>query len=307
MLLVQCVVVGVCSMPCFHPLKAMRSTDGVKILRPDAPLFNLRIPCGQCVGCRLERSRQWAVRCMHEASCHTENSFVTLTYDEEHLPRDRSLDYDVFQRFMKRLRKAYLDRVIKFYMCGEYGETYARPHFHAILFGIDWPDKQVFSVRDGVRLYTSEALARLWPNGFSSIGDVTFESCAYVARYVMKKVTGDAAAAHYRMVDTETGELYDRKPEFNRMSLKPGIGGTWFSRFHTDVFPHDYVVSRGVKCKPPKYYDRLYHRLDNEAAEAVKEKRVLDSAERWEDNTRARLEVKEVVTKARISKLKRSI
>lgn len=285
----------------------MRGSDGVKILPADAALFNLKIPCGQCVGCRLERSRQWAVRCMHEASLHEHNCFLTLTYNDANLPHDRSLDYSHFQKFMKRVRKAFTGQEIKFYMCGEYGETYERPHFHAILFGLDWADKEIFTIRQGMHLYTSKTLERLWTYGFASIGDVTFESCAYVARYVMKKVTGTKAEEHYKMVDTETGELYDRVPEFNRMSLKPGIGATWFERYHTDVFPHDYVVSRGVKCKPPKYYDKLFHRLDAKTMDDIKDKRVVDAEENWEDNTRARLEVKETVTKARISQLKRSI
>lgn len=195
-------------MPCFKPLDAFIS----KHYHPDTGkrsiLFgvpgnvmafdSVKLPCGQCVGCRLERSRQWALRCMHESKLHDRNCFITLTYDEAHLPPDRGLHYRDFQLFMKRLRKRFGDN-IRFYMCGEYGEKVGRPHFHACLFGHDFDDKKLWSTTPAKsKLYRSESLEELWPNGFSSVGDVTFESAAYVARYITKKITGEAAESHYK-------------------------------------------------------------------------------------------------------------
>ena len=166
-----------------------------------------KLPCGQCVGCRLERSRQWAIRCMHEAQMHEDNCFITLTFNPESLD-DRSnpwsLDVRDFQLFMKRLRKKY-GAGIRFYHCGEYGELNKRPHYHACIFGFDFPDKRLWKVTNsGHRLYISESLDELWPFGFCTIGNVTFESAAYVARYIMKKVNGDAAADHYEWIDEDT-------------------------------------------------------------------------------------------------------
>ena len=151
------------------------------------------VPCGQCIGCRLERSRQWAIRCVHEASLHTDNCFITLTYSPDCLPSDGSLNHDDFQKFFKRLRKHIAPKKIRYYMCGEYGEDLqqpsklGRPHFHACLFGLDFDDKQLYIVRDDVKLYTSATLEKIWGKGFVTIGDVTFESAAYVARYIAKK------------------------------------------------------------------------------------------------------------------------
>lgn len=194
-------------MPCYKPLDAWRpdSSTGSKklIFSYNSKTCNsltphLQVPCGRCVGCRLERSRQWAIRCVHEASLHEKNCFITLTYNDENLPADQSLHYEPFQLFMKRLRKKY-GSGIRFYMCGEYGEKLARPHFHACLFGHDFDDKKVWKKTDaGSVLYRSAELEKLWPFGYSSVGDVSFESAAYVARYIMKKITGEAAESHYK-------------------------------------------------------------------------------------------------------------
>lgn len=295
-------------MPCYHPLKAIRDSDGVRILPSDARLYTMLLPCGQCIGCRLERSRQWAVRCMHEVSLHEHNCFITLTYNDANLPRDLSLDYGHFQLFMKRLRKHVAPKRVRFYMCGEYGGDFGRPHFHAMLFGTDFDDKVLHAkTGSGSYIYRSKTLESLWTFGFSSIGDATFETAAYVARYVMKKVTGKAAKGHYEIVDCESGEISDRTPEFNRMSLKPGIGGAWFDKFSADVYPHDFVVVNGVTAKPPRYYDRLLKRIDADVYDEIVEQRMLDMGEKWRDNTRARLAVKETVTKARLAKFRRDL
>ena len=209
-------------MPCYHPLDAARTAAGIIIFhRNHSNIVEvLKLPCGQCVGCRLERSRQWAIRCVHEASLYDDNCFITLTYRDADLPADMSLNLKHFQKFMKRLRKRF-GSGIRFYHCGEYGTLLGRPHYHACIFNFDFPDKKLFTIRDGINLYTSQALDELWPYGFSTIGSVTFESAAYTARYIMKKINGDAAKDHYEYVNPSTGEISLRKPEYTTMSRLP--------------------------------------------------------------------------------------
>lgn len=252
-------------MGCFRPLKGYRSAQktatGKRSIVFNARLglvdFPVDLPCGQCIGCRLERSRQWAMRCVHEASLYDRNCFITLTYRDEDLPPGGTLVVKDFQDFMKRLRKRFGEG-IRFFHCGEYGEKFARPHYHACLFNFDFEDKKLWKEVRGNKLFTSEALEELWPFGFSTIGEVTFESAAYVARYITKKITGSEASAHYSTVNEATGEVSERKPEYTTMSRRPGIAKGWFDRFSSDVYPSDQVVLRGKVMKPPKYYDRLF-------------------------------------------------
>ncbi|QXP07956.1 MAG: replication initiator protein [Arizlama microvirus] len=297
-------------MACFHPLQAYQTSDGSIIFseRKGDVVRSLSLPCGQCRGCRLERSRQWAVRCMHEASLHEENCFITLTYDNDHCPTDRSLNYGDYQRFMKRFRKRFKDSTIRFYMAGEYGEKFERPHFHACIFGFNFPDRTLWKrTPSGALIYRSKLLEDLWPFGYSSIGDVTFESAAYVARYVMKKRTGKGVGDHYETTDFETGEIKDRVPEFNRMSLKPGIGYEWYRKFSSDIYPHDYVVINGREARPPKFYDKKFADDFPEEFEALQFQRFVDAVDRFDDNTDERLHVKEQVLEAKFSRLKRNI
>lgn len=302
-------------MACSFPIVAYRGYDG-KVLfggrksrdRGD----ELLLPCGQCVRCRLERSRQWAVRCVHEASLYDENSYVTLTYDDAHLPAERSLQYGDYQRFMKRLRKRFSDRVVRFYMCGEYGGQTLRPHYHACLFNVSFPDQLYFKTDNGNKLYTSRLLSELWPFGHSTVGAVTFESAAYIARYCVEKITGAAAEAHYRRVDAETGEVFQVCPEFNRMSLRPGIGGSWVRAFFKDVYPRGKVVVRGHESNTPRYYDKLLRRgFDRRFNELVHrdlvDARQYAAACHSDDNRPARLVVKEAVAAARLKFKKRSL
>ena len=245
---------------------------------------------------------------MHEASLHEQNCFITLTYDNDHCPTDRSLNYGDFQRFMKRFRKRFKDSTIRFYMAGEYGEKFERPHFHACIFGFNFPDLTLWKrTPSGALIYRSKSLEDLWPFGYSSVGDVTFESAAYVARYVMKKRTGKGVGDHYETTDMETGEIKDRTPEFNRMSLKPGIGYGWYKRFTTDIYPHDYVVINGREARPPKFYDKKFADDFPEEFEALQFQRFVDAVDRFDDNTDERLCVKEQVLEAKFSRLKRNI
>lgn len=287
-------------MPCYSPLQAYKTKSGdvvfSELKRHDID-YQFNLPCGQCIGCRLERSRQWAVRCMHEASLYKNNSFITLTYEDAKLPERNSLYYPHFQLFLKRLRKHAGPTRVRFYMCGEYGEQTNRPHYHACLFNWDWEDKRYWrTTATGEKSYRSDALEKLWPHGNAETGSVTFESAAYVARYIMKKVTGKNAEEHYN----------GREPEFNEMSLKPGIGANWFELWKKDVYPHDYVIVRGVKAKPPKYYDQMLKRIDPILLDTIKENRELEGYKHHQDNTPERLAVKEIVATAKVNQLKRT-
>lgn len=292
-------------MPCYSPLSAWRDkASGAIYFRDTGRGDRIDLPCGRCIGCRLERSRQWATRIMLEAQAYEKTSFVTLTYSPENLPSPPSLNYEHFQKFMKRLRKRFGH--VRFFMCGEYGESTRRPHYHACFFGIDFADDRRLHGRtpQGHSLYVSPALADLWSYGHCLIGELTFESAAYVARYVLKKVTGQPAEAHYRYVD-DAGEVHQLEPEFCRMSLKPGIGAKWFERYQRDVYPHDYLIVNGHKVKPPRYFDKLMKRIDPLSLVDIKDMREYNGYQRRDDATDDRLKVREEVKRAAISSLKR--
>lgn len=269
-------------------------------------LRELTLPCGQCIGCKLRRSVEWAMRCMHERQMHDDSCFVTLTYRPEDLPLQGQLVYRHFQLFMKRLRKQ--RGSVRFFMAGEYGGLYGRPHFHALLFGTDFLDRVPYKrMASGSWLYTSAVLDKLWGGGFSSVGDVTFESAAYVARYCTKKITGRAAESHYERVDESSGEIYQLEPEFAGMSLKPGIGETWYRKYMAEVLCRDAVIVNGVAVKPPRYYDRLLSTLNLEEKEWIDFQRGLKARELGDDYTPDRLRVREQVARARLSFSKRTL
>jgi len=230
------------------------------------------IPCGSCIGCRLEKSRQWAIRCIHEASLYDNNCFITLTYNNEHLPHTRSLIKRDFVLFMKRLRKQF-GQGIRFFQSGEYGDQLSRPHYHACLFNFTFKDKEELFLNNSkdVKLYRSATLEKLWPYGFSTIGDVTFESAAYVARYCTKKITGEKADEHYGFSYgwNKDGEFVKRPRvrEYCSMSRRPGLGSKWFDKFKSDCFPHDEVVVKGFPSKVPRYYDEKFN-IDSGIQEA---------------------------------------
>jgi len=316
-------------MPCFKPRHVWREPElnpvnGKYIIvwnpAQSSRLVPITLPCQQCSGCRLERSRQWAIRCMHEAKLHLQNTFITLTYDDEHLPDLSSLEHSHFQEFMKCLRerlryaqkKQGLTKAqrkangVRYYMCGEYGETFGRPHFHACLFNYDFPDKKPWKKIKGNQLYTSSLLQSLWPHGFSSIGSLTFESAAYVARYIMKKRTGASAAEHYEILDAY-GEYHQRKPEYTKMSLKPGIAKNWLLKNLTDVYPSDSVILRGNEVKPPKYYDKIFEILYPSDMEEIKFNRLTSAKKYADNNTPERLAVRELVHSKKLEQLKRTI
>lgn len=247
------------------------------------------------------------MRCMHEAQMHENNCYITLTYADEHVPTGYSLRYPDWQQFMRRVRKHFKATPIRFYMAGEYGDKFERPHFHAILFGIDFNDKQYLRTNhNGDKLYTSATLSRLWKKGIASVGAATFQSAAYVARYVMKKITGDLAATHYTYID-QHGEIHSRQPEFNRMSLKPGIGKTWYDKFKNDVFPSDHVITNGFPSKTPRYYDKQLAKENEQLLLKLKEARNAKQLLSAKDNTPKRLAAKEKVAEAKTKMLKRTL
>jgi len=292
-------------MACFRPIPAWRSNTvnpetgkrGITFTFKDAYAdMQITLPCGQCIGCRLERSRQWAMRCVHEASLYERNCFITLTYDNEHLPGDGSLNKKHFQDFMKRLRKA-VGSGVRYFHCGEYGEQLGRPHYHACLFNYDFPDKKLWKKSEGGDLYVSENLNELWGSGYCILGDVTFDSAAYVARYITKKITGDRAEAHYR----------GKQPEYTTMSRRPGIGFEWFVKWASDCYPSDTVIMRGKEMRPPKFYDNKFELTNPEEFAYVKNERLKKAREPWdEENSPARQLTKERVQIANLNHLKRS-
>ncbi len=302
-------------MPCFRPMQVYRSRFENKSGKRGL-VFNeteglagsgFLIACRQCVGCRLEKSRQWAIRCVHEAQLHEDNCYITLTFNDENLPVNGSLDVKYYQDFMKRLRFHYRPKIIRYFHCGEYGEDYGRPHYHACLFGHDFEDKHLYTVRDGIPLYTSATLDKIWSHGFSTIGAVTFQSAAYVARYVMKKITGDQAEEHYKSLDPETGEIFDLAPEYTTMSRRPGIGAGWYALFKSEVYPFDEIIMNEQAMQPPKFYDSRLEVEDLQAHTAIKASRVEKAKAHKHDQTPERLRTRETVKLAQVSQLKRNI
>lgn len=264
------------------------------------------LPCGGCIGCKIDRSRDWAVRCYHESLMHDESMFITLTYDDPHLPPDYGVHVRTWQLFNKRLRKSIQPAKTRFFACGEYGDKTLRPHYHALIFGYLFPDLVLYSIKRNNRIYTSKSLDGLWPYGLATIGTVNYQSAGYVARYVMKKQNGDNehTLAHYLRVHPVTGQVHRVKPEFCVQSRRPGLGLSWFHKYKTDAFPSDFVVVNGKKHSVPKYYLKL---IEEEEANRIKRLRKQSAIPRRADNTPARLSVRELVKLDSLSKLKREL
>lgn len=242
------------------------------------------VPCGQCIGCRLESSRQWMIRIVHESKMHEANSFVTLTYDDEHLPKDGSLQLEDWQKFAKRLRKTV--GPFRFYHCGEYGETTGRPHYHAAVFGLDFEeDRELYNDVGGHKQFTSGRLERTWGKGFAVIGSLTYDSASYVASYVTKKITGGKAEAHYE----------GRRPEYSTMSRRPGIGKGYFDKWADQMYPRDEVIVKGHKMRPPKYYDSLAAESFGELVDQALKKKRREFEICYADQTPERRAVREKV------------
>lgn len=294
-------------MPCYHPVKAFRTPDGVcfsELGRFDI-VGSIELPCGQCIGCRMRRASDWELRVMHEASLHAESCFLTLTYAPGKLPPYGSLCHEDVQKFLRALRKK-LRKPVRFYMCGEYGELHDRPHYHICLFGVDFADRVLCGrSSSGADLFESQLLTQLWHHGRATVQPLVRETASYCARYIMKKVLGDAAKAHYTRVDAD-GVMHEVKPEYAAMSLKPGIGAGWFEKYSRDVFPHDKVVSNGSERRVPRYYDKLARRSPIDT-DSVEFNRLVKAKRFAKDQTEDRLAVREQVHLARVSTLKRDL
>lgn len=283
-------------MPCFHPLRGWENpeictADGKKKIfffkkpGPYPGMVECPVPCGQCRGCRHAKATEWAIRGTHEASLYDSNAFITLTICGGSNPRHKDCTHKIlskkhrktlvksdFQKFLKRLRKHYYGNSksdVRYLHCGEYGEKFARPHHHAILFNHQFEDQKLFSKKNNY--YTSSTLKKLWPYGNHAIGAATYESIGYVARYVLKKINGEMAPAHY----------LGRQPEYNTMSRRPGIAREWYEKYKTsDVFPRDYIALNGHKLKVPKYYNHCYELTNPEEYSILREMRITRAKQR---------------------------
>lgn len=297
-------------MTCYSPMTLYPSKKGINPETGKIPLTGYkqstmkngqRVPCGKCIGCHLEWSRQWAVRCMAEKQTQEFSEFITLTYRDDALvygkaehgtlvPRDLEL-------FWKRLRKAYGDG-IRYFACGEYGDKSNRPHYHAIVYGCDIKDKKYQYTKNGSQLYSSDTLDNIWTHGSCIIGDVTFESVAYVARYILKKAEGKTR--HYY-------ESNGIEPEFVRMSRRPGLGLEWLKRYHKDVYPNDKMVIRnGVKVRPPRYFDLKMDSKNPQLMEQIRNLRKINAEKVWQENEPPRLKIRQRIKKTSISILLRN-
>lgn len=238
-------------MRCLHPRQVGFQADGKTIAwsykKCDKQFATFAIPCGKCIECRLEYARQWAIRCVHEAKMHEENSFITLTYDDQHLESTK-LIYKHFQDFMKNLRHTTSNK-ISYFVTGEYGDKRKRPHWHALVF--NWRPTDLihkYTNERGDRVYSSERLSLLWGRGIAECGSVTFESAGYCARYAAKKLVHGKDDAH----------------PFQPISKKSSgraIGRSWLEKYYKDAFNHGEIIILGKnkevhKCGIPRYYEK---------------------------------------------------
>lgn len=267
-------------MTCTKPLYGWWSTSGKFTAKAseaylDAPM---EINCGRCIGCRLAKTSDWATRIMHEAQLHNQNAFVTLSYNDDKLPRkgdiiskrkgtyvkeNYTLVTEHLQTFFKRLRKYLEPKKIRYFACGEYGSRlgrenynrlyqrdFGRPHYHCIIFDYFPDDIKIYKETKFGKLYTSAKLEKLWKNGFVIIGNVDYESASYTASYTIKKFRGkpDDVKKYYG----------NNIPEFACMSRKPGIAYDWYEKYKKSTFDTGTVVMRGHERNPPKYYQRKF-------------------------------------------------
>ena len=234
---------------------------------------------------------------------HDLNSFVTLTYDDKHLPDDYSVNVRTLQLFFKRLRKS-LPHKIRYFACGEYGDLNLRPHYHALIFNYSPNDKILYKKSNNHNLYTSSSLSEQWTFGNAWLGSVTFQSAGYVARYVVKKQYGDLVASHYTRTHPLTGELVRVQPEFCTQSRRPGIGAAWFDKYRGDCFPSDFLIVDEKRISVPRYYSLKLAELE---LERVKRERKRKALKHRSDQTPERLRVREAVQISRVQRLERTL
>jgi hypothetical protein len=310
-------------MPCYSPLtgyvvgKTEKGKKSIVFSKPNGKYTeNIDVPCGQCIGCRLQKTQSWALRCAHEMQLHDRNCFITLTYD--YPPNDYSVNKHELQKFIKRLRKAVSPKKISHFSCGEYGSESFRPHYHCMIFGYDFPDKVSTQVVPGQNPYfLSAQLSGLWPQGNHLIANATFETAAYVARYSLKKVNGEHADKRYKNltimdVHNVTGEIlfykedHDVSPEFALMSRNPAIGKEWYKKYKSEVYPSDYLVHDARKIPVPKYYDKLFESEDALKFGTQKIRRRINQLLRDDKPSVARLRDIENVKQMQLNSLERN-
>ena len=296
-------------MPCFKPRDAYRSkvkkSDGKFVISFQPALKDnkawdpLKIPCQKCLGCRYERSRQWAIRICCEQQTHELSCWITLTYEK--MPANNSLNKTDWQKFMKRLRKWIYthedkQRKIGYFMAGEYGEQFQRPHFHACIFNFDFLDKEFAGfTKKGQPLYHSTLLDRLWTHGIANVSPLTYENAVYTAKYIMKTMLDEdnIAPAHYN----------GRLPEFCLMSRNPPLGRDFYLKYRDQVYNNDtFTLSNGKKVRPPKRFDDWFKKNYPQAFEKIKQKRML-AAEKSPENAPYRLREREKNFRIRQQKL----
>lgn len=212
------------------------------------------VPCRKCLECKASHAREWAVRCMHELKNYEKSCFITLTYDDAHLPSGGTLVKSDLQKFWKRLRKKY--GKFRYFACGEYGEQFQRPHYHAIIFGLDFPPDE----RNSQGVKDNKALSAVWHNGITSCDDVNFNTACYVARYCVKKLSPI--------------ELGDRLPEFVVMSTVPGIGYDYGKDFGVQYMEQGFLMNKGFKLAVPRYYEKVQKKIDKDFYDYVKADRL---------------------------------
>lgn len=289
-------------MPCNSPLTAYKAPGGRISFKQKEGYYDLplKIACGQCRGCRLRRTRDWAIRATHEAQMHDKNSFVTLTYDDDHLPHDQGLVVKHWQDFAKRLRKKM--GPFRYLHCGEYSDEKRRPHYHACLFGQNFEhDRVPLGNQTGHKLHLSPTLQQLWPYGFHSIGELTFDSAAYVAAYCFKKINAGTAEQRNTRLDPTTGETWTVQGEYATMSRRPGLGRTWFDKYASDIYPHDFTIAKGQKFRPPAYYDTLLKNEQPTLYAKMQEKRRQHIKNNPADQTQQKQQARETILEAKAS------
>ncbi len=253
------------------------------------------------------------MRLTHESKSHTQNAFTTLTYNDENLPNNADLEQPPtgtlvprdLQLFIKRLRKQNGETRLKYFACGEYGDKTIRPHYHICFFNYYPPDPVHHSTKLENKLYSSKSLDEIWGKGFTLTGELTFQSAAYVARYITKKINGPNSDDHYKTIDTRTGQITQRLPEFTRQSN--GLGKAHFNKYTEDIYNHDHVIlSDGKKTRPPRYYDKLYQEKNPDHLTEIKTTREAKALKHFANNTPERLAVREKIQQLKARRLLRS-
>ena len=251
-------------MSCLFPFKRYRLHDGTITAlerelcnEKNPPIGSFYTPCGQCGECRLSRARSWATRCVHEATNWKQSCFITLTYKDT--PEGGTLDPQDTRNFIRNFRYKF-KKPFKYFLVGEYGDNFDRPHYHALIYGTDFgysqknKPKNTTSSSDLTELHNTSALTcpeldSIWSLGHTSVGELTFDSAAYCAQYAMKKINGPLSTSHYK----------GRHPEFMRTSQN-AIGKQYALNYATEIIQNNSVISNGAKQPIPNYYLKQYEK-----------------------------------------------